>query len=142
MADKFFTTRKFFQYYLPITLTLFTFVTIERTVITDGGNDRLYGLPLPYITSSYGYSFRYDVFILPMLFNLAAFFILTISICKLIEKVGLKLKTHWLFLIVGTLVSLFWATMFVLTVQDSSFFVVDKSDYKTTSRTLVFSPRP
>ena len=142
MIDIFFTKRKIFQYYLPITLTLFMLVTIERTVITDGGNDRFYGLPFPYITSSYGYSFRYDVFILPMLFNLTIFFILTISICKLVEKIGLKLKTHWLFSILGTLVSLFWVTMFALTVQNSSFYAIDKSDYKSTSKTLIFGIRP
>jgi hypothetical protein len=34
---KFFTIKKWLQYYLPVTLTLFMGVTIQRIVVTDGG---------------------------------------------------------------------------------------------------------
>ena len=122
-VTKFFTFKKWFQYYLPVTLSLFMLVTIERNVITDGGNDRLYGLPLPYFTSSFGYSFHYDVYILAMLFNLLFYFAVTVAIFKIVEKLGLTLKTHWVFLVVGILICTFWIATFVLTTQDSSFYL-------------------
>jgi hypothetical protein len=137
MTDKFFTRRKLFEHYLPLTVTLFMLVTIERVVVTDGGNDRLYGFPFPYITSSYGYSFHYDVFVLPMLLNLVTFFGLTLVIYKLFEKIK-----HWIFFVISVLLSFFWLTVFIFTVRDSSFYPVDKSDYKVTSRSFVFGLRP
>jgi len=43
--------KKTFQYILPVALTLFMCVSVERTVDgTDGGYDRLFGLPLPWVT--------------------------------------------------------------------------------------------
>jgi hypothetical protein len=47
--------RKILQYVLPVTITLFMCVTVERTVVTDGGYDRLWGLPLPYISNDAGF---------------------------------------------------------------------------------------
>ena len=43
MINKF--SKKLFQYYLPVTLTLFMLFTEKRTVtVDDGGYDRLFGL--------------------------------------------------------------------------------------------------
>ena len=142
MTNKFITRRKLFEHYLPLTVTLFMLVTIERAVVTDGGNDRLYGFPFPYITSSYGYSFHYDVFVLPMLLNLVTFFGLTLFIYKFFEIIKLEFRKHWIFFVISVLLSLFWLTVFIFTVRDSSFYAVDKSDYKVTSRSIVFGLRP
>ena len=142
MTNKFFTRRKLFEHYLPLTVTLFMLVTIERTVVTDGGNDRLYGFPFPYITSSYGYSFHYDVFVLPLLLNIVTFFGLTLLIYKFFEKIKLEFRKHWIFFVISVLLGLFWLTVFIFTVRDSSFYAVDKSEYKVTSRSIVFGLRP
>ena len=138
----FISSKKLLQYYLPSTLTLFMLVTIERVVITDGGNDRLYGLPFPYITSSYGYSFHYDIYVLAMLANLLFYFLLTIFLFKLFEKLGAKLKTHWLLIAIGIAVSIFWIATFALIIQDSSFYLKTDSKYKTTDKHLIFGIRP
>lgn len=139
--NRFLAIGKFFQYYLPVTLTLFMLVTIERTVITDGGNDRLYGLPLPWITNSFAFSFHYNVYVLPMLLNLLFFFILTVALFKLIEFAGLRLKTHWAAGIIAVLVSLFWLIIFILTVNESSFYLTNKLPYKTTGYKLTLGGR-
>ena len=138
----FLSSKKLFQYYFPSALTLFMLVTIERIVITDGGNDRLYGLPFPYITSNYGYSFHYDIYVLAMLANLLFYFLVTISLFKFFEKLGIKLKTHWLFISIGIAVSLFWIATFVLMIQDSSFYLKTDNNYETTEKHLIFGIRP
>jgi hypothetical protein len=136
MTDKIFTTRKLFQYYLPVTLTLFMLVTIERVVVTDGGYDRLYGLPFPYISSSLGYSFNYQVYILAMISNLLFYFGSTIVLFTVLSKLHLPIKTHWTLLTLGILVSGFWLTLFILTARDSNFHFTNDTDYKTTSKKI------
>jgi hypothetical protein len=134
MTDKIFTTKKTFQYYLPLALTLFMTVTIERTVFTDGGYDRLYGLPLPYISSALGYSFNYQVYILAMTFNLLFYFGLTVLLLTGLTKLGLRLKTHWAFIILGILVTFFWITSFYVLTMDSNFHFLNDRDYKTLTK--------
>ena len=86
--------QKILQYILPLTLTLFMCVSVERTVVgTDGGYDRLYGLPLRFISGNAGCSGCYEVYVLPMLVNLLFFFAVAIGVVKLIERTRIKLKT-------------------------------------------------
>jgi len=139
---KFSSIKHLLQFYIPVTLTLFMLVTIERTVLTDGGYDKLFGLPLPYVSSSYAFSFHYDVYILAMFFNLLFYFALTIAFFKILEKSRLNLKTNWAFIAIGTIVSLFWITIFALMTQDSSFKIKTNTEYKTTSKKLTFGVRP
>jgi hypothetical protein len=55
--------RKWLQYYLPVTLTLFMLATEKRAVTNDdGGFDRLYGFPFGYITNNNGCAGCYLVF--------------------------------------------------------------------------------
>ena len=139
---KLFTIKKLLQYYLPVTLSLFTWVTIERTVTTDGGYDRLYGLPLAYISNGFAFSMHYSVFILAMLFNLTILFGLTILSFRLLEKMKIILKTHWTLITVGVIVSVFWICILILTTLDSSFQLKSDTDYITTSKKITFGVRP
>jgi len=136
MTNKIFTTRKTLQYYLPICLTLFMTVTIERNVFADGGYDRLYGLPLPYISSALGYSFNYQVYVLAMTFNLLFYFGLTVLLFAGLIKLGLHLKTHWTFITLGILVSAFWVASFYVLTIDSNFHFLNDTDYKTTTKKI------
>jgi hypothetical protein len=136
MTDKTFTPKKILQYYLPLALTLFMTVTIERTVFTDGGYDRLYGLPLPYISSALGHSFNYQVYILAMTFNLLFYFGLTVLLLTGLTKFGVRLKTHWAFITVGILVTIFWVTSFYVLTMDSDFHFLNDTDYKTLTNKL------
>lgn len=135
---KFFSIKKILQYYLPVCLTLFMLLTMERTVITDGGNDRLYGLPWGWITSSYAASFRYDVFILPLLLNLLVFFAFAVAVFFVIGKAGLSLKANSFFIGLGIAVSLFWILEFYLLVNESAFYLQSKLPYTTTSQRIVW----
>ena len=137
MTGKIFTLRKTLQYYLPVALTLFMTVTIQRNVFTDGGYDSLYGLPLPYISSALGYSFNYQVYILAMIFNLLFYFGLTVLLFAGLTKLGLNLKTHWVFLTIGILVTVFWILTFYAVTIDSNFHFLNDTDYKTTAMKLV-----
>lgn len=139
---KFFTVIKVVQYYLPVTLSLFMWVTIERKVITDGGYDRLYGLPLPCISGNYACTGCYDVFLPTLFFNLLFWFGLTLALFKVLHKMDLLLKTYWAFVILGALVSLFWIKLFFLITNDSRFLFKVDTDYKTESSKLVFGLKP
>jgi hypothetical protein len=140
MTDKFFSAGKIFQYYLPVSLTFFTFVTIERTVEgTDGGYDRLYGLPLPWISSVFAFTHHYDVYLVPMAINLLFCFGLAILIFAVLSKLGLKLKTHWVVQFFGILLSLFYAFLFYVLVFESSFYFLNDVEYKTISMKLIIN---
>jgi len=117
-------------------------VTVERTVVTDGGYDRLYGLPFPYISNSYASSMSYDIYILTMLLDLLFYFAVATAIFRVIEKMGIKLKTHWIILVLGVIISLFWIATFVFTAMDSPFYTVNHTEYKTTNRKLIIGLRP
>ena len=140
---KFFSLKKLFQYFLPTTLTLFMFVTIKRSVETDiGGYDKLYGLPMPFISSNYAFTAHFDVYILSMLLDLLLYFIVTLLFFKLIERFGIKLKTHWTFISIGVIISIFWICSFAMITFESSFKLVNDFDFKTTSSQLYFGSFP
>lgn len=139
----FFTVKKFIQYYLPVTLSLFMCVTIEQSVTTGGGYNSLYGLPFPYLTDSYACSFCYDVFIPTLVLNLLFFFAVTLIIFLFFQKTGLQLKTHWLFMALGAIVCFFWITTFALITYDSRFLLKVDAAYEIKGRRLVFGlPNP
>lgn len=136
------TSGKLFQYYLPATLTLFMLITIERTVVTDGGFDRLWGCPLPYITSAYAFTWVYDIFVLALLFDLLFYFILTILLFAGLQKLGIKLKTHWSLVVLGVVITSIWCLLFIYTTSRSFFYLKNNTDYKTISTKLVFGHHP
>ena len=132
--------RKILQYVLPVTFTLFMCLTVERTVITDGGYDRLFGLLLPYISNNAGCSGCYEVYVLAIMVNLLFFFAFAMGLVMAIERVGTRLRTHKLLVGVGLAVSLFWISLFVLTTLDSRFLLTNHTEYKTTKRELKAGP--
>ena len=97
--------QKTLQYSLPLTLTLFMCVSIERTVVTDGGYDRLFGLPLPYITNNFGCSGCYEVYVQSMIVNLLFLYAIVYGLIKLLEYMrsrdrvwfctGADIAHHW-----------------------------------------------
>jgi hypothetical protein len=137
-----FTIRKCLQYYLPVALTLFMGVTIQRTVVTDGGYDRLYGLPFPYISNSYVSSMSYDIYVLTMILNLLFCFAITVAVLAFIEMKGAKLKDRLAILVLGIAITSFWIVTFALMTRDSSFYFVNHTEFKTTSRELIFGLKP
>src|SRR5262245_9526514 len=98
---KFITLKKLFQYFIPVTFTLFMLLTIERNVDTDiGGYEKLYGLPFPFISSNYTFTHHFDVYMLMMLTDLLFYFIVTLLFFKGLEAIGLQLKTHWTLIVI------------------------------------------
>ena len=131
---KFFISRKLFQYFLPSTLTLFMLVTIERNVDTDiGGYEKLYGFPFPFISSNYAFTHHFDVYVLAMFGDLLLYLTIIVLCCKLIEGIGLKFKTHWTFIALGIIVSVFWIWSFYMITFESTFKLVNDFSFKTTS---------
>ena len=140
---KLFSLKILLQYLLPVTLTLFMLVTIKRSVETDiGGYDRLYGLPFPFISSNYAFTNHFDVYFLIMLIDLLFYFIVTLLFFKLIDRLGIKLKTHWTFILIGIIISIFWICLFAMTTFESTFKLVNDFDFKATSRQLYFGGFP
>ena len=123
---------KWVQYYLPVTLVLFTMVIEERAVVDDDGWDRLYGFPFAYISGNIGCTGCYEVFVVALLFDLLIYLIFVLLLFKGIEKLGFGLKTHWFPNLIGLLISLMCIGWFCLTTQDSSFKLINDSPYKTT----------
>jgi hypothetical protein len=134
--------KKWLQYHLPVALTLFMCVTIKRTVVTDGGYDRLYGLPFPYISNSYVTSMSFDIYILPMILNVLFFLVLTTALFKVFEKTGVRVKAHWIMAILGGIISLFWIVAFIFMTRDSYFYFTNRTEYKPTSKELIFDFNP
>jgi len=116
-------------------------VSVKRTVVTDGGYDGLFGLPLPYFTNNFGCTGCYEVYAGPMIVNLVFFFGVAFGMMKLVEKVGIRLRTHWLVVVIGVVISLFWVWIFVLVNTDSRFLWTNHTAYKTTKRELIFGLR-
>jgi hypothetical protein len=86
------TWRFLLQYLLPLTLSLFMLITVKLIVITDGGYDKLRGMPLGFISNNFGCSGCYDVYVLAMLFDLLLQFVIAFILLRLIEWLGVKLK--------------------------------------------------
>jgi hypothetical protein len=115
------TLRFLLQYLLPLTLTLFMLITVKRIVITDGGYDKLWGMPLGFITNNFGCSGCYDVYVLAMLFDLLLQVVIALILLLLIEWLGVKLKTHWIGIVLGCLITAFWVLAFYLITFQSHF---------------------
>jgi hypothetical protein len=115
-------------------------VKVERTVVTDGGYDRLYGLPLSYISSNLACTGCYEVYVLPMIVNLLFFLAVVFGLVRLIERAGVSLKTRkgWAVVgvTIGVAVSLYWVGCFVLMTSDSWYLLTNHTAYTTTSTKL------
>ena len=133
--------KKIIQYVLPVTLTLFMCVSVERTVVTDGGYDRLHGLPLPYRSNNAGCTGCYEVYVFPMILDLLFFFVMAMGVVKLVERARIHLRTSTWGMVVGVAVSLFWVSLFMLMTTDSRFLLTNHTAYKTTKRELVVGLR-
>ncbi|GAC1311015.1 MAG: hypothetical protein NVSMB24_29520 [Mucilaginibacter sp.] len=127
---------KWLQYYLPVTFTLFMLVTEKRTVITDGGYDRLYGFPFPYISNNYACTGCYDVYLSALLVDLLIYVFFILLIFKMVEKLGLTLKTNWIPTVIGLLICVMWICFFCLMTEDSTFKLINDIPYNTTSREI------
>jgi hypothetical protein len=125
-----------------VTLTLFMLVSIKRTVLADVAYDGLFGLPLPYISDNYSFSFHYDVYVLALLFDLLIYLVLTIIFFIILSRLGLRLKTHSLLVSVGFIISLLWITFFILITQDSSFKWTNDIKVEIIDRKLYFGIYP
>ena len=139
---KFFTLKKLLQYFLPTTLTLFMLISIERIVDTDGGYEKLYGLPLSFISSSYAFTHHFDVYIPIMLIDFLLYFIVTLLFFKGLEIIGLKLRTHWTFITIGIIINVFWIFVFYATTFESTFKLTNDVYFRTTSSRLHFGTYP
>lgn len=140
MTNKFFSAGKIYQYYMPLSLVLFMFITIERQIkiIPDGPYDRLYGLPFPWVSNSFAYSLHYQVHVLPLFFNLGFFFGLVLLLFAGLRKLRLKLKTHWVPAVLSTLVLLFFLLLSYYHLMDSDIYSSNQFVYKTISSKLIF----
>ena len=142
-SAKYFDLRKLFQYFLPTTLTLFMLVTVERSVHGDIGlYEKLYGLPFPYISSNYAFTHHYDIYIVPLLLDLLLYFVVTFLIFIAVQKIGITLRTHWTFIVVGIIICLFWLFFFVLISFESTFKLTNDFEYQTTQSHLFFGSFP
>jgi hypothetical protein len=123
------TWRFFLQYLLPLTLTLFMLITVKRVVVTDGGYDRLWGLPAGFITNNFGCSGCYDVYVSGMLADLTFKFIVAFVLCSVIVRLGVKLGTLWIGIVTGCLITTFWILVFYFITFQSHFKLVNDIDY-------------
>jgi hypothetical protein len=130
---------RWFQYYIPITLLLFSILTIERVISPeDGGSDRLYGLPFSYVTGNVGCTGCYEVYVIPLFFDLLAYLSFVLLIFKAIERLGLKLKTHWIPGLIGVMITGL-LVFFFLGLPDAHFYkLTNDGRYKTISQKLTW----
>jgi hypothetical protein len=110
-------SNKWVQYYLPTALLIFLFGTIERIVVTDdGGYDRLYGFPFIFRSNAFACSFCYEIYTDALLLNIMLDLVLAVSLFKLVERAGFKLKHRKVLNLVSLSITLiFIATFYLLT---------------------------
>lgn len=130
---------KWLQYYLPLTSLLFWYITIERVVVTkDGGYDRLYGFPFVFRSNSFACSFCYEIYIGPLLLDLAIDLGIILLLFKGLEKVKIKARSHRFSSALGIMIicfSLFW---FYLLSFDSLFKFRNNTHFKLVSQHFIF----
>ena len=123
-------TNKVLSLYIAPTLILFTLITVERTVNTDGAFDKLYGLPLPYISNGYAFSFHYDIYIINLLVDLALYLLFVVIVIKLIELIGLRIRTNRYSAFFGLIISLLLIAIFILYTLESSYKLISDIEYQ------------
>ena len=139
---KLLTLKNLLQYFLPTSLTIFMLFTIENEAITDGGYEKIYGLPFPFISSQYAFTHHFDVFIPMMLIDYLFYFIVTLLIFKGLEIIGIKLKTHWSFISIGIIISIFCLKAFYWTTFESTFKLKNDTCFGTTNSHIHFGTYP
>ncbi|WP_184548380.1 hypothetical protein [Mucilaginibacter sp. FT3.2] len=131
-------SNKFLLYHLPLTLILFSFFTMEKSVIPfDGGSDRLYGFPFSYKTGNLGCTGCYEVYIAPMTIDLLIYFVVIAIILKSLEKSGLKLRTHWAVGLASLAISSLFIYFFFAVPDSLSYRFYNDTPYKTISKKLI-----
>jgi hypothetical protein len=128
----------FIVYHLLLTLVLFSFFTMEKEIIPfDGGSDRLYGFPFSNITGNLGCTGCYEVYVAPMIIDLLIYFVAIAIVLKILERVGLKLRTHWLAGLVSLVVSGFFMSLFFAVPDSLSYRFYNHDPYKTISKRFI-----
>src|SRR5688572_9625416 len=131
------------SYYTPLALSLFMLFTIERSFNSDGGYDKLYGLPFPFISNNQGCTHCFDVYILNLLIDFAFYLLFIFLIFTLIQRLGIKIYTHRVISLISIIICLYWIAIFYTTVFESRFhFLNDSIPYEILSNKLHFGTYP
>ncbi len=117
-------------------------VTIERSVFTDGGFDRFYGLPFGYISNNSGCTHCFEVSILYLVVDLICYFAFTILFFWLLKKFNLDLPRYRALQVLGLLISIFWIFVFYTTVFESRFQFLDVYPFERISMRLHIGTYP
>ena len=118
-------------------------VTLERSVEADvGGYDSLYGLPFPFISSNYAFTHHYDVYMLMMVIDLLLYFGATLLLYNFFERHVTKLKTHWLFISIGVIISIACICLFYVITFESTFKFLNEFDLKITGMHFYYGLYP
>jgi hypothetical protein len=124
---------------LLLTLALFSLFTMEKDIIPfDDGSDRLYGFPFSYITGNVGCTGCYEVYIAPMIFDLLIYFVAIVIIFNLLERIGLRLRTHWLAGLVSLTISGFIVYLFFKVPDNLLYRFYNDEPYKIISERFIF----
>ena len=127
---------KWVNYYIPLTLILFSIITIERVIEMDG-IDRLYGLPFGYRTGNAGCTGCYILYVIPLIADLLIYLVFVLLLFKVVAAFGLKLKTYWSFSIIGGLISILIITLFFDFPDSFSYAFYYDYPYKVVSAKLL-----
>ena len=127
---------KWLSYYLPIAITLFMTITLERSVVTDGGFDKLYGFPFGYISNNSGCTHCFEVYLFWLITDIIFYFILVQIICSLLQKFKINARPNWILLLFGLLITICWIFIFYTIVFESSFRFFSDTAFKVLSKRL------
>lgn len=131
-------SNKFLLYHLLLTLMLFSSFTVEKEIIPfDGGSDRLYGFPFSYMTGNLGCTGCYEVYIAPMITDLLIYFAVIATALKSLERIGLRLRTHWLAGLVSLVISGFFIYLFFTVPDRLSYRFYNDEPYKTSNKRFI-----
>lgn len=126
-----------FQYVFLLTVLSFIFVTQELTVVTYDVYSRMYGFPIPYITEGFGFSFHYDIFVLPLICNLLTNFAFWLVTVFIIKKTHFQINIHKAILrIAWAITVLLFFLKFYISIDDVTFHWFYDIDFVVKSKSL------
>jgi hypothetical protein len=135
--------KKWFAYYLPLSLILFLNITIKKSVVdTDGGYEAIFGAPFSFITNNLGCTGCFEVYCIPLFLDFLIYLSIVISILLVIQRFIVKLRTPWLITGIGILICAFCLFQFYVITFESRFELINNINYRTVSWQFHFGSFP
>lgn len=131
------------QYVLPLTCFAFALLTQQYQVVTDGGYDRLYGFPFPFISNTWVTTFHHSVCIVPALVDFFLYLLVIVALVVSLQSLRLVLKCHWFpTILVWIAIAVLYTLQFLLFADYNAYNLLYDIDFTATDTEFHAGPYP